>query len=503
MTARFLPPAHERFPPAAAHATLARILGAIEEYVYTGEFLDDDGYRVVFAGPCRERFLGMSVLDARTAVWADYVHPDDIETFDVAHAAAHASGRLDVEYRLVGADGIVRWVRDRGRLRHEAGRRLLDGSILDVTAMHVAREELRAAHARADHLARTDALTGVANRRSLPELIAALDGAPLGVLSLDVDRFKLINDFHGHAVGDAVLVELAERLRRTLRVGDRVVRMGGEEFLVLLPGVTDEASLSALAEDVRRSIGTEAFGLDGRDLTVTVSIGATFAGAERHFDALLAAADSFLYVAKRAGRDRVHVASPHSVANAGDVESDSLRLASAMATAAAAAEGIPPDHLAAVSLLAARIARRLGGSPPQVLRCRLAGLLHDLGKLRIPAAVLNKPGPLDAEEWAIVRRHPECGEQLAAAIPELAPVAHIVRHHHERYDGAGYPDGLAGDAIPLESRIIAAADTWHTITTDRPYRPAATEVAALAELERVAGTQLDPAVVAALRSVVS
>src|SRR3954469_21131412 len=152
---------------AEANATLTRILGAIEEYVYTGEFLPGDEYRVRFAGPCRERFLGMSVEQARTAVWADYVHPDWIETFDAAHRGAHETGRLDVEYRLVGADGRVRWVRDRGRMRVEDGRRFLDGSVLDVTGVRSAQLELEAARAEAQRLAQVDHLTGAANRRSL------------------------------------------------------------------------------------------------------------------------------------------------------------------------------------------------------------------------------------------------------------------------------------------------------------------------------------------------
>lgn len=501
---RYVPPARQRATSAEGHATLARILDAIDEYVYTGEFLADNGYQVVFAGPCRERFLGMSIDAARTAVWADYVHPDDVAIFDAAHATAHVTGRLDVEYRLIGADGVVRWVRDRGRVRDDDDRRYLDGSILDVTAMHSAREALAAAHARADRLARTDALTGVANRRSLPELLAPLVDVPLGLLSIDVDRFKQINDFYGHAAGDAVLVELADRFRETLRIEDRIVRMGGEEFLVLLPGVADEATLFDLAERVRRCVSDAPAQADDQSVPVTVSIGATFAAAERDFDALLAVADRFLYGAKRAGRNRVqHAALDRADEDAGDEESVSLHIAHAMAAAAAATANIPDDHLTSVSLLAARIARHLHASGPQVLRCRLAGLLHDLGKLRIPPAVLDKPDALDAEESALVRRHSEYGEELVAAVPELAPVASAVRHHHERYDGGGYPDGLAGEAIPLEARIVAAADTWHAMTSDRPCRNALPASRALDELDRVAGRQLDPTVVAALRSIVT
>src|SRR3712207_2464072 len=184
-------------------------------------------------------------------------------------------------------------------------------------------------------------------------------------------------------------------------------------------------------------------------------------------------------------------------------ESDALRMAEAMASVAAASEGLGPEHLADVSLLAARIARRLGGTPPQILRCRLAGLLHDIGKVHLPAALTTKRGALTADEWALMRRHPGHGEALVAAVPELRPVARIVRQHHERFDGRGYPDGLAGEDIALEARILAAANTWCAMTSARPYRPALGDDAALAELDRVAGTQLDRRVVDALKSVLA
>src|SRR5215210_355598 len=490
---------------AEAHATLTRILGAIEEYVYTGEFLDGDDYVVRFAGPCRERFLGMSVEQARSAVWADYVHPDWIETFDAAHHGAHETGRLDVEYQLVGADGRVRWVRDRGRMRVEDGRRFLDGSVLDVTAVRTVQVELEAARAEAHRLAQVDHLTGAANRRSLAARLHSLGDGPVGVLTIDVDHFKQINDLYGHGVGDAVLVRLAERLRESVRQEDDVVRMGGEEFLLLLPGVLDETALLDVAENVRADIAAQAVPVGGEEVAVTVSVGAAIADARtRDVEALLVASDRALYAAKRSGRNCVRLASADPGADPdADAQSDSLRLAGAMATVAAAAEGMGDVHLVDVSLLAARVARRLGGSPSHVLRCRLAGLLHDVGKVRIPSAILMTPGPLDDDAWTLMKRHPAEGEALVRSIPDLRPVAPIVRHHHERWDGTGYPDGLAGTAIPLEARIVAAADAWSAMTTDRPYRAALTEAAALRELERAAGSQLDPEVVDALRSVLA
>jgi diguanylate cyclase (GGDEF)-like protein/PAS domain S-box-containing protein len=489
---------------AEARATLTRILGAIEEYVYTGEFLPDDSYRVLFAGPCRERFLGMSVDQARDAVWADYVHPDWIETFDAAHRGAHETGRRDVEYRLVGADGRVRWVRDRGRMRVDDGRRFLDGSVLDVTAIRAAQIELETARTEAQRLAQVDHLTGAANRRSLAGRLSGLGDGPVGVLTIDVDHFKQINDLYGHAAGDAVLVSLAARLRESVRQEDDVVRMGGEEFLLLLPGVLDETALLDVAEDVRADVAAKPGLAGGEEIDVTVSVGGAIAYARRHdVEALLVAADRALYAAKRSGRNCVRLASAESGAADTEAQSDVLQLARAMATVAAAAEGMGDAHLLDVSLLAARVARRLGSSPSHVLRCRLAGLLHDVGKVRISSAILSKPGALDQSEWALMREHPAHGEALVRAVTDLRPLASIVRHHHERWDGTGYPDGLAGTAIPLEARIVAAVDTWSAMTTTRPYRAGLHESEALVELDRVAGSQLDRDVVDALCSVLA
>lgn len=488
-------------PPALADGTdladenafLTRILWAIEEYVYTGEFLAGGKYRVLFAGPCRERFLGLPSEEARAAIWADYVDPRDREHFGRVHDEAHRTGRLDAEYRMVGADGVTRWVRDRGRVRVEGGRRFLDGSVLDVTAIRTAHEELERARAEADRLAHVDPLTGVANRRSLDALLARIDPGPgLGVLTVDVDRFKEINDLYGHAAGDAVLVALTGRLVAALRPQDVVVRAGGEEFLALLPGVDDDADLHRAAERVRRSVAAEPVATGVHVIGATVSVGGALAdtGAVGH-DAVLARSDSALYAAKRAGRNRVRVFDSDAEDGGEDdaFEPEIVRLARAMALTAGTAPGVDEAHLAEVSRLAARIARTLGVPPPQALRCRLVGLLHDIGKLG---------GPADGGAG-----HPAGGAALVAAIPGLAAMAPGVRHQLERFDGSGYPDGLEGEAIPLEARVVAVADAWSVLVSGCVDRAPLDRTEALTALRDAAGTQLDPRVVTALREEVA
>jgi diguanylate cyclase (GGDEF)-like protein len=330
--------------------------------------------------------------------------------------------------------------------------------------------------------------------------LSTTDG--LGVLAVDVDHFKHVNDFFGHASGDAVLAQLADRLRDATRTADEIVRMGGEEFLILLPGLRDGAALLDVAEAVRGAVSAQPV-VDGSDcIPVTVSIGAALArhsGADG--DELLKTADDALYAAKHAGRNRVHFAGTrHDGSDHADEQPHTLRLATTLAALAAVADDHGRDATA-VSLLAARIARRLGASSAQVLRCRLAGLLADLGHLRLPPGMLSTPRPLSAQEWTLVREHPVYSQQLVAAVPELRGLSLIVRHHHERWDGHGYPDGLGGTTIPLEARILAAADCWHAITSDRPHRPALSLTDAHTELDRSTGTHLDPEVVTALRSV--
>lgn len=502
---RSLRPAHdEDLAFAKANATLTRILGAIEEYVYTGEFLADGAYQVVFAGPCRERFLGLSVKEARSAVWVHYVHPDDTTVFQSAHDGALASSHLDVEYRMVGADGIVRWVRDRGRIRNEHDRRFLDGSILDVTAIHHTQQALEAARAEAERLAHVDPLTGLANRRSLPDRLTRLTSTDeLGVLAVDVDHFKQINDCFGHASGDRVLTEIAARLRTATRTGDEIVRMGGEEFLVLLPGVGDETALLDIAAAICSEIRTQPVTAGSERIDVTVSIGAALTELpDADADKLLNLADGALYAAKRAGRNRVHLAgSDPADLEAVDEQSATLRLARTLAALTGAATARQEADANAVSLLAARIARRLGATAPQVLRCRLAGLVLDIGYLRLPVDLLATPDPLTTDAWTLVRAHPVYGEQLIQAVPELRYLSRIIRHHHEQWDGHGYPDRLRGNAIPLEARILAAADRWHALTSAHPHRPAPSDAAAHAELDRSSAAQLDPEVTSALRSV--
>jgi diguanylate cyclase (GGDEF)-like protein len=361
------------------------------------------------------------------------------------------------------------------------------------------------ARAEAEQRSRVDALTGLFNRRHTMETIEhelarGSQGPGVGVLMLDVDYFKRVNDRYGHAGGDAVLVEVAERLRTEVREWDIVARIGGEEFCVVTPGLESEAAVAALGERLRLAVAERPVALpNGVTVPVTMSIGAAMVahedGSAEH---ALDYADRALYAAKRHGRNRLRRFSQLDTADLRAEQPECLHIAEALAISSDLREANLAAHSRQVAELSAAIARRLDLSDEDVLRVQLGGWLHDVGKIAVPDAILTKPGPLTDSEWQIMRTHPAVGADLLGHFPELAPACPAVRHHHERFDGTGYPDRLVGDQIPLDARIVAVADAFSAMTSDRPYQTPRPVPDAIDELRRCAGTHFDPAVVAAL-----
>jgi diguanylate cyclase (GGDEF)-like protein/PAS domain S-box-containing protein len=479
---------------AEAHAALSRVVEAMDDHLFTLR-VEPDGYEVVYRGPNREALLGGRVAgDDRS--WQSLLHPDDVPRWRALAQQLPLGRPIELEYRLRGVDGIERIVHERLRPRREAdGTLLYDGVSRDVTETRRLEDELRRS-------ARVDALTGASTRGHFAEvadLRLAGGSGTHGLVLLDADLFKQVNDGYGHAVGDAVLVELAHRVRDSLAPGDRLGRWGGEEFAVLLEDITSDAELERRAERLRLAVAERPIDADGVLIAQTISLGAVRASGERDsLDALVEAADRCLYAAKRGGRNRVSLVADASVGTAGGFEPEGIAMARALAYAAALREDEPEAHAAEVSLLATLVAERLALPDEGVWRCRLGGWLHDVGKVAIPDSILEKPGALDAAEWDLMGIHPAAGADIVSRFAQLREAAAAVRHHHERYDGTGYPDGLAGAAIPIEARIVAAADAYSAMTATRPYSPARPPAEAADELRRSAGTQLDPEVVAAL-----
>jgi diguanylate cyclase (GGDEF)-like protein len=355
---------------------------------------------------------------------------------------------------------------------------------------------------RAMRLALTDPLTGLGNHRQFHErlqrelLRAEEQARPLTLCFVDIDDFKKINDRFGHPSGDRVLSQVGARLRQ----GGEAFRLGGDEFALLLAD-HDEGMALAAADSIVERIATVDFDHIG---TVTVSAGlATFPMQGHGRDELIRLADSALYWAKEHGKNRVRLYRPEVVEiselkrlAAGPDKAARYRAAASLAKAVDARDTYTGSHSERVGELAAQVATRLGLDAEQVELTRLAGSLHDLGKLAIPEEILRKPGTLTDSERLVLERHPQIGFRMLDSLG-VDPVADLVLHHHERWDGTGYPDGLRGEQIPLGARIIFVADAYDAMTSDRIYRPKRSSQAALAELERCAGTQFDPGIVAA------
>jgi diguanylate cyclase (GGDEF)-like protein len=367
--------------------------------------------------------------------------------------------------------------------------------------------------ARATH----DRLTGVVNRETLlAELVAEVERAsryqqPLAVAFIDIDRFKPINDTYGHNSGDAVLRQIANRISDNIRGSDVFGRYGGEEFMLILPETTaDEAII--LAEQLRQLVMQEPLVIAGdQHLQVTISVGISGGrGRTLQVDTLVDQADAAMYAAKSLGRNRTYLyrdIDEEAPVRKAPISAESREQAAAIgkwasdtATEALASvlapqpnhRGRPSDMIAA---LATGIALELGLPEEEIERVRVASLLHDLGKLAVPAEILDKPNTLTDGEWQAIGEHPRIGQVILEQASSLREAIPVILHHHERYNGGGYPHGLKGNEIPLGARIVAVADAYHAMVHERPYSDAKTHEEALEELKHHAGTQFDPQVV--------
>lgn len=351
--------------------------------------------------------------------------------------------------------------------------------------------------------ARTDALTGLLNRRGFEERMAdelsraRRSGEWFSLVVGDLDHFKSVNDRFGHHRGDEALRQFSDVTVRLTRDIDGAARIGGEEFALVLPGA-DEHAAFALAERLRRQVRA-ALAEDGLNISVSFGV-ATFPRHGVTPDELLRAADQALYLAKRLGRDRSVIYSSEVAASLRASHAPSSPVVEQLPAVLILAETLDLRdagtalHSQTVGHYAESIAVTLGLAPDHVERIRLAGLLHDIGKIGVPDPILRKAGPLDAAEWAEMRKHPELGARILAGA-NLDDISAWVLAHHERPGGNGYPAGLAGDDIPLEARILSVADAFEAMVSDRVYRPAIGLDAAIAELRKHAGTQFDADVV--------
>jgi diguanylate cyclase (GGDEF)-like protein len=350
----------------------------------------------------------------------------------------------------------------------------------------------------------TDALTGLVNHRAFQERLdiemrrAAAGGYQLGVMLVDIDNFKLFNDNYGHLVGDQIIRLVAHELSASCRDQHDVVgRYGGDEFVAILPRI-DRQGLHIVAQRILDAVAALDVQPTGQDrLPLSLSLGcALFPEDATLKHDLLGHADAALYEIKRAGGNGVH--------GTIDVQ-EAIAAALVSGTAFGALQGLVHAvdgkdrytrvHSEAVTDAALLLARQLDLSSDVCSALRVAGLLHDVGKIGIPDQILRKPGRLTGDEYRIMQQHVTLSELMIKEVPHLVDVLSAVASHHERYDGEGYPRGLKGEEIPLMGRIMALADACSAMLLDRPYRKGLLWTEVKTELLSGSGTQFDPALV--------
>ena len=358
---------------------------------------------------------------------------------------------------------------------------------------------LRSSQERLLALLDTDLLTGLDNHRRFQERLeqeagrCAQSGESLSLLLLDLDHFHLYNQKHGHAAGDKAVQDTAQKLQSLLPEIAVASRYGGEEFAVLLPQC-GLAQAEEIAEQIRAAVESLGSGL-------TLSAGcAEFGTHSAEGAGLVLAAELAVSRAKQLGRNRVcrfdtlpgadTSADPYQLHRF--LKDESLSTIQALAAAVDAKDAYTQGHSSRVARYAVALAQSIGLSDAEVDLVHITGTLHDVGKIGVPDAILKKPSQLDPEERRIMETHPALGEVIIRKAPQLAPTLPGVRHHHERWDGKGYPDGIRGEDIPQLARLLAVADTFDAMTSDRPYRKGMSWEIALGEIGRCAGTQFEP-----------
>jgi diguanylate cyclase (GGDEF)-like protein/PAS domain S-box-containing protein/putative nucleotidyltransferase with HDIG domain len=352
-----------------------------------------------------------------------------------------------------------------------------DGEISGVVVVFRDCTEKRNRLREIEYLSYHDQLTGLYNRRFFEEELRRLDvprNLPLSLVMIDVNGLKLFNDAFGHTTGDELLKKVAGVLREECRADDIVARIGGDEFMILLP-LTDRDHLDPLMARISDAMSKEQV----KDLPISVSLGgATKTDAGKSVEKVFDMAEDQMYRRKISEKSSYHNRSVNLILKTLYSKSPEEK-----------------EHSENVSVLSEAIGREMGLAQPEIDELKTAGIIHDIGKIAVSSRILEKDGPLDKEEWEEIRKHPETGYNILSTVSEYSPLAKIILTHHEHWDGKGYPKGLKGDEIPLLSRILGAAEAYDVMVSGRVYRKAMSREDALAELRQCAGTQFDPEVV--------
>lgn len=400
---------------------------------------------------------------------------------------------------MVGQQNLIGMI---GVLRYTGGFSKTDWELIEAIGLEAGTalkhaQQYTQARAAAD----LDPVTGLLNHRAIHQKLdetldtAEADKTSITVMMMDMNNFKMFNDTYGHPAGDEALRRVAKALAETVQSAGTVGRYGGDEFLAVLPGITQEQA-GQMAQQLKARLLRSGFvpnPQDGRVIPITLSFGiASFPQDSRSRHELIAMADSNLYAAKRSD-EGIRMTSDTQRVNSQLRNENSFAVLDGMVTAVDNKDSYTRRHSEDVAEYSLWIAEELGLSPDALRTIRIGALLHDVGKITVPDEILRKPGRLTPEEFEILKRHPRLGALIVSGVPGMETILDIVQHHHERWDGKGYPDELKGEEIPLMGRLVAVADTFSAMTTDRPYRKGLAWEVALQEIQDSAGSQFDPA----------
>lgn len=418
-----------------------------------------------------------SLINNRDLSYNDIIHPEFCESLWKQWEQAIENRKMfKGEYKIITASGEEKWVLEQGRGVFDENDTLvaLEGLVIDISDQKKREEEIT-------YLNYHDVLTGLYNRRYLEEITSKYDQEefyPLSIIIGDINGLKLINDTLGHIEGDRIIVTIAEILNKCCRKQDVIARTGGDEFYIFLPN-TEYEEAEAIMKQIHKTceIYSEANKEDVRHISISLGCGTKKTNMESLMD-IMKDAEGNMY------RDKLlHNKSLHS------------SVLSSMKSTLYAKSQETQEHAQRLIDLSKAIGEKMNLTDKQLNELEILSSLHDIGKIGISDALLNKPSRLTNEEWMEMKKHPEIGYRIAMSIPGLAPIAEYILCHHERYDGKGYPQGLKGEEIPVLSRILSIVDAYDAMTSDRSYRKAMSKEEAIEEINKCAGTQFDPNIV--------
>ena len=504
-----LPVTEQRQAEEAMHQA-ERGYRSIFENALEGIFQTTPDGRYLSANPALARIYGYDSPEHMIESLRDikqqlYVNPNRRTEF-IRQMRQHGTAE-NFEAEITRRDGSRIWIAEHARAVQDAAGEVLyyEGTVQDITerkTLEAERERMLAeALERADH----DPLTGLMNHRAFQRRYAEeaararRDGTTLAAAIFDVDNFKYFNDAHGHATGDEVLRQIAETLQGGCRGYDILARFGSDEFALLMPRTAPEAAVK-LANRLLRAVEKTSYhpADSGTAIPLSVTLGmAHFPQDSAGHGTVLEAAGARLARMKSGGKGDEEIESLRTLLT-GSVQGFSML--DALVTAVDNKDRYTRRHSEDVMRHALQIAGEMEKDPAFRRTIQIAALLHDVGKIGVPDRILRKPDRLTDAEFEAIQQHPLMGSVIVGAVPGFEGTLDAVRHHHERWDGGGYPFGLAGEETPLSARIMAVADAFSAMTTDRPYRKGMAPDIALGILQAGAGSQWDPESVAAFLS---